>query len=430
MKAKLMKVLSIAAAASMVLGSVSVSAAEETADITYDGGEVTLTFETITSSMSDWYVNTLPEMVHEKFPNITVETVNLPSNDMKSDVKMKFASGEGPDFFQWWAGKQSSALVEAGYLMDLSDLPVLDNFREDMVKSFATDDVDYAVPLGSSFLTTWYNTSMFEDAGITAVPTNWQEFLDCCEALKSAGYTPIVMGDKDAYVLQFGLYMAAASCVYAENPDFDYQLGTETKFTDDGWKETLAKYQQLYDSGYVIADSLGISHDQARQAFIDGEAAMTFDGSFGWDTLMGKGAAEFERGIFCLPTNEEGETQVVNLTPAEGIFANGQVDEERQAAIKAVLTYWFTEGTPLFESWAENNNNIPCENSLSDSRDLVKNYLEMYDGYQTVYNCNNEWPDGVSDAMTSKFQEVITGSATSDDVAEAMEMKLEEMLDE
>ena len=393
---------------------------------TYDGDDVTLNFMFITGGENEFYNKTLPEMVNKQFPNIEIEVEELPSDNYKSTIQMKFASGEGPDMFEWWPDKQAEPLVEAGYCLDLRDLECIGDFREDMVDSFTFDDKNYAVPLGSSFLTTWYNQELFKEAGISEVPMNWDEFIACCDALKAKGITPIVMGDKDAYVIQFGTYMMGASCIYNENPDFDDQLYTgETKFTDAGWVDTIEKYQYLYDNGYVMADTLGLSHDQARQAFIDGRAAMTFDGSFGWEALMADGASEFERGIFMLPSNEKDEELVYNLTPAEGIFAGA--NEGHEDAVKAVMSYWFTEGTPLFEAWAESNDNIPVHNSLSDEREMIQEYMTRYDGLSTIYNLNNAWPSGVSDELTAKFQEVIAGEADAADVTKAMESKFEQV---
>ncbi len=393
---------------------------------TYDGDDVTLNFMFITGGENEFYNEILPELINEQFPNIEIEVEELPSDNYKSTIQMKFASGEGPDMFEWWPDKQAEPLVEAGYCLDLSDLECIGDFREDMVESFTFDDKNYAVPLGSSFLTTWYNQELFKEAGISEVPMNWDEFIACCDALKEKGITPIVMGDKDAYVIQFGTYMMGASCIYNDNPDFDDQLYTgETKFTDDGWKETIEKYQYLYDNGYVMEDTLGLSHDQARQAFIDGKAAMTFDGSFGWEALMADGATEFERGIFMLPSNEKDEELVYNLTPAEGIFAGA--NEGHEDAIKAVMSYWFTEGTPLFEAWSESNDNIPVHKSLSDEREMIQEYMARYDGLSTIYNLNNAWPSGVSDELTAKFQEVIAGDTDAQAVTKAMQSKFEQV---
>lgn len=399
---------------------------EDRSEFSYSGEDVALNFMFITGGENEFYNETLPELVHQQFPGIEIEVEELPSDNYKPTIQMKFASGEGPDLFEWWPDKQAEPLVEASYCMDLSDLDCIGDFREDMVNSFTFDGKNYAVPLGSSFLTTWYNQELFQEAGISEVPMDWDAFLDCCEKLKGKGITPIVMGDKDAYVIQFGTYMMGASCIYNDNPDFDKQLYTgETKFTDDGWKETVEKYQYLYENGYVMEDTLGLSHDQARQAFIDGRAAMTFDGSFGWEALMAEGAAEFERGIFMLPSNDGGEELVYNLTPAEGIFAG--VNEGHEEAVKAVMNYWFTEGTPLFEAWAESNDNIPVHKNLSDEREMIQDYLARYDGLSTIYNLNNAWPSGVSDELTGKFQEVIAGDADAEKVIQAMQTKFEQV---
>ena len=53
------------------------------------------------SDNKDFFLDWLPELVHEKFPNITIEVEQLPSDEYKQTVRMKYASGEGPDLFTW-----------------------------------------------------------------------------------------------------------------------------------------------------------------------------------------------------------------------------------------------------------------------------------------------------------------------------------------
>ena len=61
-------------------------------------------------------------------------------------------------------------------------------------------------------------------------------------------------------------------------------------------------YKTLYDKKYIDASkSLGYGASQAITDFIDGKAAMTFDGSFNAAlTAEGAGGA-FERGYFPIP---------------------------------------------------------------------------------------------------------------------------------
>ena len=305
----------------------------------------------------------------------------------------------------------------AEYVRDLSDFSLLDKFDSTITEAYTFDGKVYGLPLGTSFLTTWYNKDMFAEVGYDTYPTNWDEFIDVCQKLKDAGYTPITCGDNSSFVIQFAMYQIGASEIYAENPDFDDQLYTgETSFTDQCWVDTVTKLQYLYDNGYVVEDSLGLSQDQSRQLFIDGEAAMIFDGSFGYTQLMNEGAADFERGMFCVPSNAEGEDFVWNWTSANALFTSNLSDDLHQQACDLVMQYWFDEASPLFEAWVENTTDIIAFEGVADSRDMINEYLERYQDYQSVENLNNAWPEGVSDEMCSRFQEVITGDATPEDV--------------
>ena len=456
MKKKLISLLmTVAMAGSVLMGSSIVSAAEnaeteteaaaeeteESADESTGGGTsdsledvsepVTLSLMVTTrpsTDAKDFYLDWLPELVHERFPNITIEVEQLPTDQYKQTVRLRFASGEGPDLFTWWAKKQAEDLVQAEYVRDLSDFSLLDKFDASITSAYTFDDKVYGLPLGTSFLTTWYNKDMFAEVGYDTYPTNWDEFIYVCQKLKDAGYTPITCGDNSSFVIQFAMYQIGASEIYAENPDFDNQLYTgETKFTDECWVDTVSKLQYLYDNGYVVEDSLGLSQDQSRQLFIDGEAAMIFDGSFGYTQLMNEGAADFERGMFCVPSNAEGEDFVYNWTSANALFTSNLSDELHQQACDLVMQYWFDESSPLFEAWVENTTDIIAFEGVSDSREMINEYLDRYKDFQNIDNLNNAWPEGVSDEMCSRFQEVITGDATAEDVCEAMQAKFEEL---
>ena len=374
----------------------------------------------------DLWADFLPQLINEKYPNITIQVDQLPTDQYKSTVKMKFASGQGPDFFSWWANRQAEPLVTAGYVKDLSSLPMMNNFYDDIRSAFTFDNKVYAVPLGMSFLTTWYNKDHFAKAGIDKLPESWDEFMAVCEKLSAAGYTPITAGDKDAFVIQFGVYQIGAAAIYGDDMAFDSKLYTgETKFTDAKWLDTVSKFASLYQKGFVIKDSLGLSQQQSRQAFLDGKASMIFDGSFGYKQLTVQGAENFEKGIFCLPGNDAGEKFVYNLTPAVGLFVNN--NSEYPDEVMQVVDYWFTEGSPLFEKWVAYNDNISSYKGVEDPRELITEYLQRYDGNPYLYNLNNAWPDGVSEVLTSKFQEVITGSSAPEDVVKAMQSKFEQV---
>ena len=178
MKKKLLSLLVAATMIGSMAGTTTVFAGEELEDVSEP---VTLSLMVTTrpsSDKKDFYLDLLPELVHEKFPNITIEVEQLPTDQYKQTVRLKFASGEGPDLFTWWAKKQSEDLVNAGYVRDLSDFSELNKFDSAITSAYTFDDKVYGLPLGTSFLTTWYNKDMFKEVGYDNPPTNWDEFVD------------------------------------------------------------------------------------------------------------------------------------------------------------------------------------------------------------------------------------------------------------
>lgn len=69
-----------------------------------------------------------------------------------------------------------------------------------------------SVPYQPSTFIMFYNKDAFTKAGITAVPTTWDEFLADCEALKGAGVIPMTVDDAYmACLFGFLMYRVAGS---------------------------------------------------------------------------------------------------------------------------------------------------------------------------------------------------------------------------
>ena len=440
MKSK--KFVAVVSAAAMTMGltagAINVSADYDNQAIE-NAGEITLTMMVSgTEQPNDFETGVLPELVKEKWPNVTLEVTKLPDDNYYTALKTKLASGECPDIIlvqPMDAGSNACyALAEAGYLTDLGDMAVMDLIPD--VSGMTLDDVTYAIPGGVAILGTYYNKDMFEECGITEVPATWEDFLAACETLKAAGHTPIVMGDKDMYVMQFGLYQLAANVIYSKNPDFDGQLRDgDTAFTDEGtWDHVLEMYKTLYDNGYIDASqSLGTGASQAIQQFIDGEAAMTFDGSFNASALLAEGAGgAFERGYFPLP-GDQGDGKVYTATCLSAGYAiynkSEYIDE-----CKELLDYWFDGESELWDAYTATGRNIVTYGKGKDSTpnyDLFAPFIELMNEGQAFYWCNQAWPAGTEGTMEELFSEAIGGQGTEiSDITEGMQEKFEDLLDD
>lgn len=409
----------------------------------YDGqalenaGDITLTMMVSgTEYDNDFETQIMPALVKEKWPNVTLEVTKLPDNNYYTALKTRLASGECPDMIlvqPMYAGSNSCySLAEAGYLTELDDLNALEYVTD--IGGMTYNDHVYAFSGNVSILGTYYNKDMFAEAGVTEEPTTWESFLEACEKLKSAGYQPITMGDKDQYVFQFGLYQLACNEIYSKNPDYDMQLREgKTAFTDEGtWDTVLTMYKELYDNGYIDAGkSLGTGASQSIQAFIDGEAAMTFDGSFNATALKAAGAAgDFERGFFPLPGTADEVYTATCLGAGYAIYSGSdRIDE-----CKEILDYWFDGKSDLWNAYVASGRTIMSYGDgveASQNYELFRPFIKLMNDGKAFHWCNQAWPAGTEGTMEELFSELIGGQGTTvEDITQGMLDKFEDLLDD
>lgn len=96
-------------------------------------------------------------------------------------------------------GRQAEELIEAGLMLDLTDVADADGWRDIVHPSSLLDSCTfegkiYCVPVNiHSWQWLWLSHKAFADAGVD-VPTNWDEFLAAAPALQEAGKVPLAMG--------------------------------------------------------------------------------------------------------------------------------------------------------------------------------------------------------------------------------------------
>lgn len=402
-----------------------------------NAGDITITMMVSgVATENDFETEVLPELVKEKWPNVTLEVTKLPDDNYYTSLKTKLASGECPDIIltqPMYAGSNSCyALADAGYLAPLNDMDWADNMSG--LEAVTYDDNIVTCTAGVSILGTYYNKDMFEECGITEVPSTWDEFLDACEKLKAAGHQPIVMGDKDMYVMQFGLYQIACNEIYSKNAEYDDELRTgDASFTDEGtWDTVLEMYNELYEKGYIdSSQTLGLGASQAIQEFIDGNAAMTFDGSFNASALLAEGeAGAFERGYFPIPASSGDTYTATCLSAGYSIYSGSKYIDE----CKELLDYWFNGESEIWDAYLSTGKVIVTYGEGSDATpnyDLFKPFVDLMNEGKGFHWCNQAWPAGTETTMEELFSEMIGGQGTTvDDITQGMQDKFDDLLDE
>jgi raffinose/stachyose/melibiose transport system substrate-binding protein len=162
-------------------------------------------------------------------PGVKVEQTGYQNEELQRTlIPNALSAGDPPDLFQVWPGGEIRDQVENGYLMPLDDA-IGDTISSvgATVSPWQVDGETYAVPFTFGIEGFWYNTDLFEQAGIDAPPETLDELKDAVGKLRDAGITPIAVGAGDKWPAahwwyQFALHSCSPETLKTAAADFDF----------------------------------------------------------------------------------------------------------------------------------------------------------------------------------------------------------------
>ena len=194
-----------------------------------------------------------------------------------------------------------------------------------------------SIPYQGSIFAWFYNPDIFEKAGIAAVPTTWDEFLDCCAKIKAAGYIPIT--SDDAYFLSnFGYHVARyggqeAVLDAVENGNWD----TEPV------RKAVEDFYELGKNGYFSPNlTSNVWPNGQNVEFALGDVAMYLNGSWLPNEIRGLAGDDYVWGCFSYPTVPGGVDDTSYANTSFQVFAINKSSQYPDEAFK--LIEWLTKG--------------------------------------------------------------------------------------
>lgn len=268
------------------------------------------------------------------------------------------------------------------------------------------------IPYQPSAFVTMYNKDLFAKAGITSVPTNWNEFLAACEKLKAIGVYGITVDDAYMAAL-FGYCMdrmvgKEATAAMVKNNDF---TGPQVLEFGKMWEEMAKK-------GYISPNAASNIYPAGQvEEIATGKVAMYLNGTWLPNEIKGN-APNINWGSFAWPAIAPGGdgSEANNFGGQSfGINKNTKYPEE---AFQLVV--WLTTG-----EWdaklAQESIGIPAANAsewpaqLKDAKAIVDNTTTRL-----------PWAVGMEDnpeinaKIKENFAKLIKGELNAASFAEAM----------
>ena len=241
-------------------------------------------------------------------PNVTIKITVLENEAFKTKLSTT-AAADYPDLFQSWGGGIMAQQADAGLLKDITaDIADWkDTINPGAMSIYAYNDKQYGVPWDMGMIGFWYNKALFEQAGITAPPATWAEYLDAVEKLRAAGIDPLAIAGKDKWpsmhlwtylVLRNGGGDALSEMIQSGNWNTD-------ACTKAGEDVLALNALDPYQAGYKSAD-----YNAEAAAVGNGKAAMELMGQWAPSVQMDqssdkKGLGD-DLGWFPFPTIDGG----------------------------------------------------------------------------------------------------------------------------
>ncbi len=291
------------------------AAEKEDQALSTDQPEKKMTYITCITPQQSGYISmeNVVKMYQEQVnPNFSIDIQYIADKPAYlQKIKTLVASNETPDMFNLDTDPYAIKLLDQGIVMDLNETMDKYGLKDVFLPAplgwgTAKDGRQIAMPIDFSIEVFWYNKRMFEEAGVT-IPTTHSEFLDACEKLKNAGFTPISVSGKDNW--QILRYMLMVTYRYGEN-DFLYDLAQgKQKMDSEIGREAAAFVQELgtkyFQSGFASTDYTGASN-----YFTGGNAAIHYIGTWDLPFMQDDQLSDDMKGnigYFLLPTVDEGE---------------------------------------------------------------------------------------------------------------------------
>ncbi len=313
-----------------------------------------------------------------------------------------------------------------GKLVPLDGVESASEYDQDLISSslYSADDQLYALPFGTAYYYgTYYNKTVLEEAGVSELPKNWDEFLEACEKVKALGKTPLYISGADlwtlslfpmqAFVEEYAEMDMDATTFWAEVMNTNQKTFAECEYV----KDSIEKVKELIDLGYVQDTYLSDSYDMAQTALANGDCAFYNCAHVVVSEIASKYPDKLDDiGGMMTPLMEESENKLSIASPT--MLAVTTAAKDPELAKKALDFICSAEAMDIYAAAQPGvyiNKNMDAEQAGA-----IKEQSE----YPQSSSWNSTYSDVVSAALTSAMVDYFLGTITLDEVLENVDAEV------
>jgi raffinose/stachyose/melibiose transport system substrate-binding protein len=267
----------------------------------------------------------------------------------------------------------------------------------------------------------YYRKDLFEKAGITSVPTTYEELLAANDKLKAANIVPLSIGGKFGWntmrLLDSLIEMTCGADVHNQLKQLQTTWSTECV------TKAYVELRKWVDSGYLPQNFLGIDPGEAKIPVYRGEAAMLYEGDWNVGTLIADGEDPAGYDFFPFPTGTERLSFFVEM------YLISKNSKHKDEAAK-FADFWTS--TPIQAkhlgafSVASPNKEVKASDKLVP---LQMKWVDVINSFSGLYfPADQDLPNRLQFSFFQVQDNVIAGSVKPDAAAAAMQAEIEAYL--
>ena len=283
-------------------------------------------------------------------------------------------------------GRQAEELVEAGLMLDLTELAEAEGWADvvnpvRLLDACTLDGRVYCVPVNiHSPQWLWLSHDAYETAGLD-VPADWFEFVESAPALRDAGIIPLAMGQQPWQTsLAFGAIMVAVG-----GTDLYIDVLTN-KSAEAAASEDMTRVFEAYAAARELSEGSNVNDwNQATNLVITGQAGGQIHGDWAQGEFQ---VAEQVAGedYTCLPGL--GVNEII-ATGGDAFYFPVQDDPEIQAAQLELASLMISQEVQVAFNLKKGSLPIRGDIDLSAANDCMQKGL-------AILAAGNVLPDGVN----------------------------------
>ncbi len=303
-----------------------------------DSDAVHITYMTQYSGAQLEIIQGAVDEFNEQNPDIVVDIQTVPYANVLSTLRTRASAPDGPtvvDIYDMWLPE----LVRDGIAAPVTDEVMDDlnaNYSEGAVKAATIEGVTYGYPYELASYAMLYNKRLFDEAGLDAPPTTWDETIDYAKKLtdpaKGQQGIGLITSWQNGTIHPFLSWAASNGVELMEEGST-----TATNLDDPKMLEVAKFYQELVESG-AVDTSLNASNAQSTgdylQNFAAGKTAMLPMANWIEGALissMGEETFFDEVGVAPLPVGPSG-TAFSGISYSWLSVVNAKASDEKQEA--------------------------------------------------------------------------------------------------